>query len=111
MPLAQILYDRGDADAALALVQAVPRNFAADGLAARITLDRRTAPEPDLSAAFAALDAGDTARALELLIGILPDADGARDDVRRVVVGILDRLGVESELARDARRRLAAALY
>jgi putative thioredoxin len=31
--------------------------------------------------------------------------------VRRVVVGILDDLGVEHPVARDARRRLAAALY
>jgi putative thioredoxin len=50
-------------------------------------------------------------RALELLIGALPSADGSRDDIRRVVVGILDELGVESPLARDGRRRLAAALY
>jgi len=41
----------------------------------------------------------------------LPSADGSRDDIRRVVVGILDELGVESPLARDGRRRLAAALY
>ena len=46
-----------------------------------------------------------------LLIGALPSSDGARDDIRRVVVGILDELGVESPLARDSRRRLASALY
>ena len=34
-----------------------------------------------------------------------------RDDVRRVIVAALDDLGVEHPLARDARRRLAAALY
>ena len=34
-----------------------------------------------------------------------------KDDLRRVVVGVLDELGVEHPLARDSRRRLAAALY
>jgi putative thioredoxin len=111
VPLARILYGRGDSDEALALVREVPGSFAADGLAARIALDRRTAPAPDLSDAFAALDAGDTGRGLDLLIGTLPHSDGAKDDIRRLVVGILDELGVESELARDARRRLASALY
>ena len=40
-----------------------------------------------------------------------PSADGAKDDIRKVVVGVLDELGVEHPLAREARRRLAAALY
>ena len=111
VPLARILYGRGDPDGALALVRDVPGSFAADGLAARIALDRRPAAEPDLTEAFAALDAGDTERALELLIDTLPTADGAKDDIRRLVVGVLDELGVDSPLARDARRRLASALY
>ena len=67
--------------------------------------------EPDLSEAFTALDAGDTGRGLDLLIGALGSADGAKDDIRRVVVGILEELGVEHPLARDSRRRLASALY
>ena len=45
------------------------------------------------------------------LLDALPVANGAKDDVRRVVVGILDELGAASELARESRRRLAAALY
>jgi putative thioredoxin len=110
VPLARILHGRGDADGALELVRRVPGSFAADALAARIELER-SEPGLDLSEAFAALDAGDRERALDLLIGTLPNSDGARDDIRRVVVGILDELGVESPLARDARRRLASALY
>ncbi len=110
VPLARILLARGDADEALALLKEVPGSFAADGLAARITLERRD-PALDLGDAFAALDAGDHEQALDLLIGALPSADGAKDDIRRVVVGILDELGVESQLARDSRRRLASALY
>jgi putative thioredoxin len=65
----------------------------------------------DVSEALRALDAGDRELALELLIEAIPNADGYRDDLRRVVVAILDELGVEHPLARDARRRLAAALY
>jgi putative thioredoxin len=112
VPLARILLGRGDSDGALALVRDVPGSFAADGLAARIALEARNGSGgPEVAEALAALDAGDHEHALELLIGALPSADGSRDDIRRVVVGILDELGVESPLARDGRRRLAAALY
>ena len=69
------------------------------------------ADDLDLDAAFKALDEGDTERAIDLLIEALSSADGHKDDVRRVVVGALDELGVDHPLARDARRRLAAALY
>ena len=65
----------------------------------------------DVDEALRALDEGDVERAVDLLIAALPSADGYEDDVRKVVVGILDQLGVEHPLARDARRRLAAALY
>jgi putative thioredoxin len=110
--LARILLDRGDGDEALEVLSRVPGSFVADGLAARIELER--APEPGslrLGDAFAALDAGDPEQAVDLLIMALPSADGARDPIRRVVVGVLDELGVEHPLAREARRRLAAALY
>jgi putative thioredoxin len=112
VPLARILRERGEIDEALAVLARVPGSFAADGLAARITLERAPQPAvPDLPAAFAALDAAEYERALDLLIGALPSADGARDDIRRVVVGVLDELGVEDPLARAARRKLASALY
>src|SRR5262249_14521094 len=110
LPLARLLHGRGDADGALALLKEVPDSFAASGLAARIELEQ-SGPEPEVQDAFAALDNGEHERALDLLIGSLPSADGSRDDIRRVVVGILDELGVDDPLARDARRRLAAALY
>jgi putative thioredoxin len=116
VPLARILKDRGEIDEALTVLARVPGSFAADGLAARIALEsaaRSSAqpPVPDLREAFTALDAGDHKRGLDLLLDALPNADGARDDVRRVVVGVLDELGVEHPLARDTRRRLASALY
>jgi putative thioredoxin len=113
VPLARLLRERGDTDEALKILARVPGSFAADGLAARIGLEQSAdrPGAPDLSQAFAALDAGDHEQALDLLIGALPSADGSRDDVRRVVVGILDELGVEHPLARESRRRLASALY
>jgi putative thioredoxin len=116
VPLAKILKDRGETDEALAILARVPGSFAADGLTARIGLESTAhngapPPVPDLTEAFAALDAGDHERGLDLLLDALPNADGARDDVRRVVVGVLDELGVEHPLARSARRRLASALY
>jgi putative thioredoxin len=109
VPLAEMLHRRGESEEAAEILANVGGSFAADGLAARIRLE--DSDDIDLSDAFRALDDGDTERAVELLIDALPSADGSKDDVRRVVVGVLDKLGVEHPLARDARRRLAAALY
>ena len=44
VPLARSCTSRGDTDGALAIVQQVPGSFAADGLAARIELERREPP-------------------------------------------------------------------
>jgi len=109
VPLARLLHGRGDLDAAVAVLERVPGSFAADGLLARITLERTQ--EPGLAEAFAALDADDPERGLDLLLEALPIANGAKDQIRCVVVGILDELGADSELARATRRRLATALY
>jgi len=107
--LARIVHERGERDEAAKLLANVAGHFGGEGLAARIRLEDQDAV--DLDEAFAALDAGDRERALELLIGAIPSSNGHKDDVRRVVVAILDELGVDDPLARDARRRLAAALY
>jgi putative thioredoxin len=107
--LAKLLLARGERDQALAFAERAPGDFQAEGLAARIRLEQQG--EPDLSQAWAALDAGDHERAIDVLLAALPDADGAKDDIRQAVVAVLDELGVEHPLARDARRRLAAALY
>jgi len=111
VPLARLLHARAESDQALALLREVPGNFAADGLAARIRLEADPA-FASLAAAFTALDDGDPERGLDGLIAALSCTDvAARDDIRRVIVGILDELGVEHPLARESRRRLAAALY
>jgi putative thioredoxin len=87
----------------------VAGSFAADGLAARLRLEA----DPDVAAAFAALDAGDTEAGLDALIAAIAasEDEDRREDLRKAVVGILDDLGVEHPLARESRRKLAAALY
>jgi putative thioredoxin len=108
LALGGMLHRRGETDAALEILDNVPRSFAAEGLAARIRLERE---DPSLEPAFRALDDGQTEQGLDLLLGALTNADGRKDDIRRVVVAVLDELGVEHPLSRDVRRRLAAALY
>ena len=117
VPYARILHGRGEDERALTVLAEVPGSFAGEGLAARIRLERLSvSPEPALdpelvSRAFAAHDAGDRPMAFDLLLELMGDANGQRDDLRRVVVGILDELPVDDPLARDTRRRLASALY
>jgi putative thioredoxin len=108
VPLARILYERGETDVALELLGNVAGSFAADGLAARIRLEQ----DPVLRQAFEDLDAGETERGLDTLIAaIAANGDERREDLRRAVVGVLDTLGVEHPLARESRRKLASALY
>ena len=106
-------------DAKVALARLVPREealellanstgFAAEGLAARLRLEE----DPNLAEAFAAIDRGDVEPGIDTLIAAIPDSTGEqREDLRRAVVGILDDLGVEHPVAREARRKLASALY
>jgi putative thioredoxin len=110
VPLARMLVERGERDAALEVLDNVAGSFAADGLAARLRLEP---DDPDAAAAFEALDAGDTETGLDRLIAAVATNgdDERREDLRRVVVGVLDELGVEHPLARESRRKLASALY
>jgi putative thioredoxin len=105
--LARLLVARGAPDEALRLVESISGDFQAEGLAARL----RLAGDDRLAPALGALDAGELEPGLDLLLAALPEAGDAQDDIRRLVVGELDRLGPEDPLARDVRRRLAAALY
>lgn len=111
--LARLEHAAGNTDAALALLRNAGGHFGADGLAARIEIERTAngGPSP-LAAAFASLDAGDAEAGLQVLLGALEQAgEQERERLRRIIVAVLDELGVEHPLARDARRRLAAALY
>jgi putative thioredoxin len=109
LALARILADRGEREDALAILAEFPGSFGAEGLAARLRLE----DDPEVAAAFAALDAGEQQRGLDGLIAAIAATDDAdrREELRRAVVGVLDELGVEHPLARESRRKLASALY
>ena len=108
LALGRLLAARGEREEALTVLGNAAGSFPAEGLAARLRLEE----EPDLRDAFAALDAGETERGLDALIAAIgPSPDGRREDLRRVVVGVLDELGVAHPLARESRRKLASALY
>jgi putative thioredoxin len=113
--LARILLGRDETAEALELLDGVHGDFVAEGLAARarLAVDELAGAAPDgdsLAPAFAAWDQGDHATALEQLASALSDPE-RRDAIRRVMVAIFTELGPDDELARDYRRRLAAALY
>jgi putative thioredoxin len=108
LALAEHLHRAGRGEEALELLREVAGSFRADGLAARIRLEEAGAVD---EAAWTALDAGDDERAIDLLVEAVAAGNGHRDDLRSVVVGIADRLGVAHPLAREARRKLASALY
>jgi putative thioredoxin len=112
--LSRILLGRGESDQALELLKPFPNDFIADGLVARVELSQSengTGPD-ELQTAFSAWDDGDPGQALEQLQSVLAEEqDTARkDQLRRVMVAIFTELGADDPLAREHRRRLAAAL-
>jgi putative thioredoxin len=112
--LGRILLERGDPEAALEVLENVRGDFVAEGLAARAKLIASGATEtlPDLAEGFDALAQGDQARGLELVESALGIAqDETRDLIRQVMVGVFAELGADHPLAREYRRKLAAALY
>jgi putative thioredoxin len=112
--LSRLLLGRGETDEALALLRPFPNDFIADGLMARIELAQTAngAGTDELRAAFSAWDSGQAGDALEQLQGVLAaEQDPERKDgLRRVMVAIFTELGADHPLAREHRRRLAAAL-
>jgi putative thioredoxin len=105
--LAHARLERGAEEEALAAVEGLTGDFAADGILARI----RLAKAGIAADAFAALDRGDRPAALDALLDALGDLDpDDRDLVRRAVIGILSELDPADPNARSYRRRLAAAL-
>jgi putative thioredoxin len=116
--LGRLLLRRGDDREAVELLEPLQGDFLAEGLVARARLAAGNgagaeAGADDLGGAFAAWDEGDFAAALETLQeAFAAAADEARRDlVRRAMVGIFTELGADDELAREHRRRLAAALH
>ena len=106
--LARILLVSGEVEEARGLLEPLQSDFTASGLLARLEIG----DESDLSPAFAAWDRGEHETALEALQAAIAAADDAEqtDRLRRVMVAIFTELGPGSELARDHRRRLAAAI-
>jgi putative thioredoxin len=112
--LARLLFERGDTGEAVAILEPLPHDFVADGLAARAELSasENGAHADELLAAFSAWDRGDPEEALEKLQSALSsEQDPERKDLlRRVMVAIFTELGADHPLSREHRRRLAAAL-
>jgi putative thioredoxin len=112
--LSRILLSRGEAEQAIEALRPFPHDFIADGLAARAELSssENGAGADALQKAFAAWDEGEPAEALEQLqTALAGEADPDRkDQLRRVMVAIFTELGADHPLAREHRRRLAAAL-
>jgi putative thioredoxin len=115
--LGRLLLERGEAGEARELLEPFEGDFLAEGLAARARLagedgNGAAGDASGLLTAFAAWDDDDHASALEGLEGALAAADDPRrrDDIRRVMVAIFTELGADHPLAREYRRRLAAAL-
>ena len=109
--LGRMLVERGDDEDAIEVLEPFAGDFIAEGLVARAELSSNGS-HTGLSDAFASWDAGDREAALDALLGAVTDADDAelRDALRKVIVAILTELGPEDPVAREHRRRLAAAL-
>jgi putative thioredoxin len=108
--LARILIGRGENAEAVELLEPLPHDFTAAGLASRAWLSNEGV---DLDDAFEAWDGGDHATALDKLQEAFAEASDSdtRDRIRQVMVAIFTELGADHELAREHRRRLASALY
>lgn len=112
LALAQLEYRNGDSDSARARLRNVTGDFQADGLLARIELEQSDG-NGELSEAFTLIDEAKLEEGLDKLLELLVAADDEddRERIRKVVVAVLDELGVDHPLARESRRRMAAALY
>jgi len=111
LALARFEYDNGASDAACDRLRNVSGNFQADGLLARIELEQ--AGNGEALDAFELIDQGKVEEGLDKLLELLVGADDEddRERIRKLVVAVLDELGVDHPLARESRRRMAAALY
>ncbi|HEY7152156.1 MAG TPA: tetratricopeptide repeat protein [Solirubrobacterales bacterium] len=115
--LGRLLLGREQATEALELLDGLHGDFEAEGLAARARLaadvgEDRSDGAGALAQSFAAWDDGRPEDALEGLQTAIADTDDPerRDLLRKVMVAIFTELGADHPLAREHRRRLAAAL-
>jgi putative thioredoxin len=116
--LGRLLLARGDEAGAASVLEGFEHDFVAAGLLARLRLadaaNGSSAPgqaNGRLEAAFDAWDSGDAPTALEQLQDAIATASPEeRDLLRQVMVAIFTELGADHPVAREHRRRLAAAL-
>ena len=114
--LGRLLLKRGETGEAHELLDGFHGDFLAEGLAARARLASQDgdagADSGELERAFAAWDSGDHETALSGLEDALSGSQDPerRDQIRKVMVAIFTELGADHPLAREYRRRLAAAL-
>jgi putative thioredoxin len=112
--LGRILLARDENEEALEVLRPFPHDFIADGLAARAELStsENGATSDRLQSAFSAWDEGKPEEALDALQAVISEEQDAdrKDQLRRVMVAIFTELGADHPLAREHRRRLAAAL-
>jgi len=117
--LGRLLLERGDTAAAAAVLQGFEHDYEAAGLLARAHLTERLAGDgaslaqgsKTILSAFRAWDAADHGEALARLQAAVEAADpDDRDLIRQAMVAIFTELGPGHPLAREHRRRLAAAL-
>jgi putative thioredoxin len=115
--LGRLLLERGDDAEAIEVLSGFEGDFLAAGLLARAELAAEDGNGADgggseLGDAFRAWDEGDHERALNGLQDAFAAADDPerRDRIRQVMVAIFTELGADHPLAREHRRRLAAAL-
>ena len=110
LAFARLLLAEGRTADAIAVLEPVRENAAADGLiaCAEIVLDPTL--DPELTGALTRL-ASDPAGSLEAMLDVLPGADQARKDrVRRVMVGVFAERPVDDPIVLEYRKRLARAL-
>jgi putative thioredoxin len=109
--LGRMLLQRGETGAAREVLEGVNGDFTAEGLAARARmLDGDV--EGDLAEGLRALSENDPETGLQRLDAAFAAADPeTRDEIRKAMVGVFSELGADHPLAREYRRRLAAALY
>ena len=117
--LGRLLLERAETTAAAAVLQGFEHDYEAAGLLARARLTDRLAGDgaalaprsETILSAFAAWDVGDHGEALARLQAAVEEADpDDRDLIRQAMVAIFTELGPGHPLAREHRRRLAAAL-
>lgn len=107
--LARLLFAEGRGAEVMEVLDPVAYDASAERLVARARL--ASVDQPDVAAAFAALDAGLVEQGLGHLLDAVRTQPDLRDDLRATMLGVFDELGQHHPLTVRYRRRLAQTLY